>query len=47
MLAGVSYLHANWIIHRDLKPGNVLIAPSGVVKITDFGLARTFGSPRK
>jgi aurora kinase len=33
----VRYLHANNIIHRDIKPENILIAPGGVVKLTDFG----------
>src|SRR5262249_22578045 len=29
------------VIHRDLKPGNVMLAPSGMVKVLDFGLARS------
>ena len=46
-LQGLEYLHKNWILHRDLKPNNLLINTSGVLKITDFGLAKMFGSPSR
>jgi len=45
ILEGVQYIHQNWILHRDLKPGNILIDERKCLKITDFGLARHFGSP--
>jgi len=32
--------HEGGVIHRDVKPGNILIRPDGVVKVTDFGIAR-------
>ena len=32
--------HIAGLVHRDVKPGNLLITPSGEVKITDFGIAR-------
>ncbi|MGQ0629960.1 MAG: protein kinase domain-containing protein [Sporichthyaceae bacterium] len=32
--------HAGGVIHRDVKPANLLITPSGTVKVTDFGIAR-------
>src|SRR5438552_2867258 len=38
--AALAFAHKNGVIHRDVKPGNVLISPSGQVKVTDFGIAR-------
>jgi serine/threonine-protein kinase len=32
--------HARGLVHRDIKPGNILITPTGQVKITDFGIAK-------
>ncbi len=42
--AGLGFAHRNGTVHRDVKPGNILITPAGQVKVTDFGIARAFGS---
>ncbi len=40
-LAALDYAHAHGVIHRDIKPENLLTGADGVLKVTDFGLAKT------
>eukprot|EP00877_Chromochloris_zofingiensis_P009031 jgi/Chrzof1/4381/Cz14g11020.t1 len=42
LLKGLAFCHLNGVLHRDLKASNLLIDSSGVLKLADFGLARTF-----
>lgn len=42
--AGLEAIHAAAIVHRDLKPENILLSRDGIVKISDFGVARLRGS---
>ncbi|KAJ1271084.1 hypothetical protein BS78_06G102200 [Paspalum vaginatum] len=44
ILAGLAYLHGRNTVHRDIKGANILVGPSGEVKLADFGMAKHVSS---
>ncbi len=45
VLAALEHAHRMGVVHRDIKPENIHILPDGLVKLTDFGIARIVFEP--
>jgi len=45
MLEAIGWLHAKGGTHGDLKPGNLILAPDGRLKVTDFGVSTLLTGP--
>jgi len=45
-LRGLAHAHRHRVIHRDVKPANLMLNVDGVLKVTDFGIARVVGADR-
>ncbi|KAF0757796.1 hypothetical protein AaE_004148, partial [Aphanomyces astaci] len=44
LVRAIQFCHQNNIIHRDIKPENLLVSKNGVLKLCDFGFARTLAA---
>ncbi|KAH9623683.1 hypothetical protein KSS87_017710 [Heliosperma pusillum] len=40
ILSGLAYLHSRKTVHRDIKGANILVDPTGEIKLADFGMAK-------
>jgi serine/threonine-protein kinase len=45
LLGALAATHALGIVHRDVKPSNIMVRKDGVVKLTDYGIARFVNQP--
>ncbi|HEX2064635.1 MAG TPA: serine/threonine-protein kinase [Acidimicrobiales bacterium] len=44
--SGLHHAHGRGVLHRDVKPENLLFSASGVLKVTDFGIAKVVGGAK-
>ncbi len=40
ILLALGHAHSKGIVHRDIKPQNIMLLKSGIIKVTDFGIAK-------
>jgi serine/threonine protein kinase len=41
VLSALSYAHSHKVVHRDIKPANIMLTSHGIVKLMDFGIAKS------
>lgn len=46
VLAALSYAHNHGVVHRDIKPANMMMTSHGIVKLMDFGIAKSSNEPQ-
>ena len=43
ILSALAYAHDRGVVHRDVTPANLIVTPAGLIKLTDFGVSKSFG----
>lgn len=47
VLNALQFMHSKGVVHRDIKPSNIMFTDTGVVKVTDFGIAKVMNENTK